>query len=130
MRGTVAAAERRDVSRSDVRLRPHRMNNATEAVTSADGTSIAFERTGDGRPVILIGGAFNDRSTVAALAAALAPDLSAIAYDRRGRGDSGDNDSYADAIPPGGRYVTLDDQDHAVLHQPEALRPALLDFLT
>ncbi|MEU0568027.1 alpha/beta hydrolase [Nonomuraea sp. NPDC005983] len=69
---------------------------AFQTVTSADGTPIAFEQTGAGRPVILVGGAFNDRSTVAALAAALAPDLTAITYDRRGRGDSGTaDDGYA-----------------------------------
>ncbi|MCW2859042.1 MAG: alpha/beta hydrolase [Actinoallomurus sp.] len=71
------------------------MTTTSETVTSADGTRIAVERTGDGRPVILVGGAFNDRSTVAGLAAALAPDFTAIAYDRRGRGDSGDGDGYA-----------------------------------
>lgn len=60
-------------------------------VHSADGTSIASQAIGDGPPVILIGGAFNDRSTVAGLAATLAPQLTAISYDRRGRGDSTDN---------------------------------------
>jgi pimeloyl-ACP methyl ester carboxylesterase len=45
-----------------------------------------------GAPVILVGGAYNDRSTVAALAAALAPDFTMITYDRRGRGDSTNND--------------------------------------
>ncbi|WP_370942852.1 alpha/beta fold hydrolase [Amycolatopsis sp. cg5] len=64
-------------------------------VTSADGTKIAFERTGDGPPVILVGGAFNDRSTVAGLANALVPELSGIGFDRRGRGDSGDGAEYA-----------------------------------
>ncbi len=34
------------------------------SVSSADRTTIAFDRYGDGRPVILIGGAYNDRSTV------------------------------------------------------------------
>lgn len=64
------------------------MNTTLETVASADGTLIAFERAGTGSPVILIGGAFNDRSTVAALAATLAPHITAVAYDRRGRGDS------------------------------------------
>jgi pimeloyl-ACP methyl ester carboxylesterase len=66
------------------------MNTTIETVTSADGTPIAIERAGRGAPVILIGGAFNDRSTVAALAGTLAPYVTAVAYDRRGRGDSGD----------------------------------------
>ncbi|AGM07579.1 alpha/beta fold hydrolase [Amycolatopsis keratiniphila] len=65
------------------------MTTSFETVTSADGTPIAFERTGEGTPVILTGGAFNDRTTVAGLAATLAPEHTVIAYDRRGRGDSG-----------------------------------------
>jgi pimeloyl-ACP methyl ester carboxylesterase len=64
-------------------------------VTSADGTAIAFERTGSGPAVILIGGAFNDRTTVADLATLLAPDFTVYTYDRRGRGDSGDTVDYA-----------------------------------
>lgn len=64
-------------------------------VTSADGTSIFFEQRGTGAPVILVGGAFNDRTTVAALADVLAPDFTTITYDRRGRGDSGDTAPYA-----------------------------------
>ncbi|WP_290060152.1 alpha/beta fold hydrolase [Amycolatopsis solani] len=64
-------------------------------VTSADGTPIFFEQRGSGAPVILVGGAFNDRTTVAGLASVLADDFTTIAYDRRGRGDSGDTPSYA-----------------------------------
>ncbi|WP_372670441.1 alpha/beta fold hydrolase [Amycolatopsis kentuckyensis] len=64
-------------------------------VTSADGTAIFFERRGSGAPVILVGGAFNDRTTVAGLAEVLAEDFTTIAYDRRGRGDSGDAAEYA-----------------------------------
>lgn len=71
------------------------MNANFETVTSADGTPIALERTGTGPPVILVGGAFNDRSTVAGLAAVLAPDFTAVTYDRRGRGDSGNSPPYA-----------------------------------
>ena len=64
-------------------------------VTSADGTSICFEQRGDGPPVILIGGAFNDRTTTVGLAEVLAGDFTAINFDRRGRGDSGDSAEYA-----------------------------------
>src|ERR1700690_2362741 len=66
------------------------MNGTVQAVTSADGTTIALEQRGEGPAVILVGGAFNDRSTVAGLAATLAPHARAFTYDRRGRGDSGD----------------------------------------
>ena len=59
-------------------------------VTSADGTTIALDRLGDGPPVIMVVGAFNTRSTTAPLAAALQDWFTILNYDRRGRGDSGD----------------------------------------
>ncbi|MDR0345943.1 MAG: alpha/beta hydrolase [Nocardiopsaceae bacterium] len=71
------------------------MNAAFETVRSADGTTLAVGRAGQGPPVILAGGAFNDRSTVAGLAAVLCADFTAVTYDRRGRGASGDIGSYA-----------------------------------
>jgi pimeloyl-ACP methyl ester carboxylesterase len=66
-----------------------------ETVTSKDDTRIAFDRIGDGPPVLLIGGALSDRTAATELSEALAPDLTVIAYDRRGRGDSGDTRPYA-----------------------------------
>ena len=63
-------------------------------VTSRDGTRIAFDRTGAGPPLIVVGGALSDRSAVTELAAVLAPSLTVFAYDRRGRGDSGDTAPY------------------------------------
>jgi pimeloyl-ACP methyl ester carboxylesterase len=62
---------------------------------SADGTKIAFDQTGQGPPVILVVGAFNDRSTGAPLAKALESQLTVLNYDRRGRGASGDTQPYA-----------------------------------
>jgi pimeloyl-ACP methyl ester carboxylesterase len=66
-----------------------------ETATSRDGTTIAFERAGAGPPIILVAGALNDRATLAPLARLLAPELTAVTYDRRGRGDSGDTAPYA-----------------------------------
>jgi pimeloyl-ACP methyl ester carboxylesterase len=63
-------------------------------VTSADGTSIAYERSGEGPAVIVVGGAFNDKATAAPLAEQLAPRFTVVRYDRRGRGDSGDTLPY------------------------------------
>lgn len=63
---------------------------ATGVATSADGTALAVDTVGEGAPVILIGGAFNDRGTVAGLAAELAPHYTVATYDRRGRGASTD----------------------------------------
>ena len=64
-------------------------------VFSQDGTRIAFERVGEGPPLVLVVGAFNDRSKGAPLAAALAGQRTVLTYDRRGRGDSGDTAPYA-----------------------------------
>ena len=64
-------------------------------VTSSDGTRIAFERFGEGSPVILVGGATCDRAMTRPLAEELAERFAVINYDRRGRGDSGDTQPYA-----------------------------------
>jgi pimeloyl-ACP methyl ester carboxylesterase len=66
-----------------------------EEITSKDGTTIAFDRTGEGPPIVMVGGALGDRSAAAELASLLAPRFTVIAYDRRGRGDSGDTAPYA-----------------------------------
>jgi len=64
-------------------------------VASNDGTAIAFDRSGEGPPLVLVGGALSDRAAAGSLAEALAPRFTVIAYDRRGRGDSGDTAPYA-----------------------------------
>jgi pimeloyl-ACP methyl ester carboxylesterase len=66
-----------------------------QQVTSRDGTRIAFDTTGRGPALILVGGALSDRSGGADLARLLAPHLTVYSYDRRGRGDSGDTAPYA-----------------------------------
>jgi pimeloyl-ACP methyl ester carboxylesterase len=66
-----------------------------DEVTSRDGTTIAFDRIGEGPPVILVCGGSVDRMSNAPLAALLAERFTAINYDRRGRGDSGDTGPYA-----------------------------------
>jgi len=67
------------------------MNTAT----SKDGTTIAFDTSGEGAPLIVVGGALNTRQAAATLAELLAPSFTVYAYDRRGRGDSGDTPPYA-----------------------------------
>ena len=64
-------------------------------VTSRDGTTIAFDRLGDGPPVVLVSGGSTDRMANAPLAEVLAEHFSVFNYDRRGRGDSGDAAPYA-----------------------------------
>ncbi|MER7865189.1 alpha/beta fold hydrolase [Amycolatopsis japonica] len=61
-------------------------------VTSQDGTTIAYTRTGSGPAVILVDGAMCHREFGPAkpLAAELAAHFTVYTYDRRGRGESGD----------------------------------------
>ncbi|MFD1516867.1 alpha/beta hydrolase [Pseudonocardia yunnanensis] len=66
-----------------------------ETVRSADGTTIAFERAGSGPALIMVGGAFNDHTTMTGTAALLADRFTTYCYDRRGRGSSGDTPPYA-----------------------------------
>jgi len=66
-----------------------------ETTTSRDGTIIAYDRLGDGPPVILVCGGSVDRMSNAGLAAELAGEFTVYNFDRRGRGDSGDTLPYA-----------------------------------
>ncbi|MEU4222666.1 alpha/beta hydrolase [Nonomuraea sp. NPDC026600] len=63
-------------------------------VLSADGTRIAYDRSGSGPALVYVTGALCDRSTDKPLAALLAPYFTVLTYDRRGRGDSGDTAPY------------------------------------
>ena len=70
-----------------------------ERVTSKDGTTIAFDKSGEGPALILVGGAFEQRafdSETAQLAAQplLTQHFTVYHYDRRGRGDSTDTLPY------------------------------------
>ncbi len=59
------------------------------SVTSADGTTIAFETAGQGPALVLVGGALSHRlETTDPLVAELAKTFTVYTYDRRGRGDS------------------------------------------
>jgi pimeloyl-ACP methyl ester carboxylesterase len=66
-----------------------------KTAVSADGTPIAYDRYGDGPPIIMAAGAFNTRSATEPLAQALQEQFIVLNYDRRGRGDSGDTAPYA-----------------------------------
>jgi pimeloyl-ACP methyl ester carboxylesterase len=59
-------------------------------IEATDGARIAVDRSGSGPPLLIVLGAFCDRSTSKPLAALLARNYTVYEYDRRGRGDSGD----------------------------------------
>jgi pimeloyl-ACP methyl ester carboxylesterase len=73
------------------------MTSTTETVRSADGTTIAYERSGEGPALVLVDGALCARAMGPSrpLAAALAADFTVYVYDRRGRGESGDTAPYS-----------------------------------
>jgi pimeloyl-ACP methyl ester carboxylesterase len=68
-----------------------------ETVTSRDGTSIAYDREGEGPAVILVAGALCARLSWSGpkLSRLLAQRLTVFNYDRRGRGDSGNTLPYS-----------------------------------
>lgn len=66
-----------------------------QTVTSRDGTSIAFRRSGEGPPLVLVHGTTAGSSRWARLLPALEPHFTVYTMDRRGRGDSGDHPEYA-----------------------------------
>jgi pimeloyl-ACP methyl ester carboxylesterase len=65
-----------------------------ETTKSADGTVIAYDRTGDGPPLIVAVGAFCDRRSFVP-PVGLTGRFTVYTYDRRGRGDSGDTQPYS-----------------------------------
>jgi pimeloyl-ACP methyl ester carboxylesterase len=66
-----------------------------QTLRSRDGTRIAYETSGTGPALVLVNGGLSDRSAVVPLRPLLDPHFTLFAYDRRGRGDSGDTPPYA-----------------------------------
>jgi pimeloyl-ACP methyl ester carboxylesterase len=67
-------------------------------LTSHDGTTITFDRTGEGPALIFVSGAFHHRHidpSAPQPAAPPAPRFTTYTYDRRGRGESSDTPPYA-----------------------------------
>lgn len=66
-----------------------------ETVTSADGTQIAYERTGSGPPLVFVHGTTADHTRWDPIRPAFEEHFTVYAIDRRGRGESGDAAEYA-----------------------------------
>ncbi len=64
---------------------------------SKDGTKIAYKKTGSGKPIILVDGAFcsKDFGPMVKLAPVLAKHFTVFIYDRRARGESTDTSPYS-----------------------------------
>ncbi|TDD23653.1 alpha/beta fold hydrolase [Nonomuraea diastatica] len=65
-------------------------------VRSADGTSIAFEQSGNGPALVMVdpAGGYSGFGAIRGLGAVLAARFTVCTYDRRGRGGSGDTPPY------------------------------------
>ena len=66
-----------------------------QKVISTDGTEIAFERSGRGPALIIVGGSLADHQFYLPLAKELSRHFTVYNYDRRGRGQRGDTGAYA-----------------------------------
>jgi pimeloyl-ACP methyl ester carboxylesterase len=64
-------------------------------VQSKDGTRISVEKSGSGRVLVLVNGAVSEKKDVTALRERLEPSFAVVAYDRGGRGGSGDTQPYS-----------------------------------
>ncbi len=65
-----------------------------QSLKSADGTTIAYEKTGSGPPLVLVHGTPEDHTYWEMVQPALAEYSTIFAIDRRGRGQSGDAADY------------------------------------
>jgi pimeloyl-ACP methyl ester carboxylesterase len=71
------------------------MGAEQKTITSSDGTTIAYERSGAGPVLVLVSAALADRSGTRRLATQLSAKFTVINYDRRGRGASSDTPPYS-----------------------------------
>ena len=66
-----------------------------DKVQSKDGTLIAFERSGNGPPLVLVHGTTADHTRWAGVLPGFEKNFTVYAVDRRGRGQSGDGPAYS-----------------------------------
>jgi pimeloyl-ACP methyl ester carboxylesterase len=72
-----------------------RPRSGARHLTSVDGTRIAYEKTGQGPHLVIVGGSLGDHRFYLPLANELAGRFTVYNFDRRGRGHSRDTQPYA-----------------------------------
>lgn len=86
------------LSRTEAQVsKAHQNGNGTQFVSSRDGTRIAYHKVGSGPTLLVVNGAlgFRDMSFAKQVTTGLAKHFTVIDYDRRGRGESGDQRPYS-----------------------------------
>jgi pimeloyl-ACP methyl ester carboxylesterase len=73
----------------------HGRESYMRTVTSKDGTLVAFWRSGEGRPLVLVHGTSASHSRWAPVLPGLERHFTVYTIDRRGRGESGDGETYS-----------------------------------
>jgi pimeloyl-ACP methyl ester carboxylesterase len=73
------------------------LDATVNTLSSPDGTTIAYDKRGEGPPLVLVDGALTVHSSGSGqeLARLLVPHFTVYGFDRRGRGESGDTLPYA-----------------------------------
>lgn len=64
------------------------------SIKSKDGIQIAYEKSGNGKPFIIVGGSLADHQMYVPLATELSQKLTVFNYDRRNRGKSGNSTNH------------------------------------
>ena len=95
---TLASASAASARESDTEPATIHVEGQMEFVTAPDGMQIAYQRAGDGPPLVLVHGTADDHSLWSALLPTLAERFTVYAIDRRGRGASGAYDAATYAI--------------------------------
>jgi hypothetical protein len=92
-----------------------------ETVTSKDGTTIAFDRLGEGPPVVVVTGGSVDRTSNAPLAQELASDFSAFYRDCKVLTDDPDTTGARVALCLGTKRVISDGLGLLGVSAPESM---------
>jgi len=66
-----------------------------DTLRARDGTTLAYQVGGRGPALLVVGGALSDKDAVLPMRPLLERHFTVVAFDRRGRGESGDTSPYA-----------------------------------
>lgn len=83
------------LTKNEPPTRPTVLEQGVETIPSRDGTQIAYTRSGQGPPLVLVHGTTADHTRWAPILPVFEEHFTMYAVDRRGRAESGDAEEYA-----------------------------------